>query len=336
MSSIVLDQFLYNEQLKKVVNYLLENKFIYKNPIYQYFLKKKIKDVVYKYRNKPFLLRIENTNVCNSKCLMCPHSTMKRKQGYMDKDLYEKIINEASELGIDFITIHNFGEPLLDKNFIWRVEYAKQKGIKRITTNTNAQVMDEKLSLQLIKSGLDTVFVSLDAASEPVYNKIRIGLNYKKVVNNIKMIIKLKKEMKSDTPEVVVDFLESDLNRHEKQLFINNWNDLADKVCISKMHDWNSKKHEMAKFDYDNYISFSQAPCRLPFTDLSINWTGKVSICCQDVEEKFIVGDCNKQTIKEIWNGHKLNLIRKNLLDFNLKQLPLCNKCKLRTFWWYF
>jgi len=102
---------------------------------------------------------------------------MKRKQGFMDKDLYCKIINEASTIGINYINLHNFGEPLLDKDFAWRVIYAKQRGIKKVTTNTNAQTMDEKISRQLIGAGLDELFISLDGAGEKIYKKLRVGLD---------------------------------------------------------------------------------------------------------------------------------------------------------------
>ena len=44
----------------------------------------------------PTVLMIENTNLCNAECVMCPRDTLSRKRGFMDFGLFEKIIKEAS------------------------------------------------------------------------------------------------------------------------------------------------------------------------------------------------------------------------------------------------
>ena len=80
----------------------------------------------------PGTVRIETTNACNAKCVICPHRQMQRPVCHMDDSLYEKIINECSEYNCGTVHLHKFGEPLLDKNLAKRVRYAKQKGIKRV------------------------------------------------------------------------------------------------------------------------------------------------------------------------------------------------------------
>jgi len=334
--NFILDLFLYNKGIKGTASILLGQPWFLRNPVYQYFLKKRVEQVVEKYRETPFAIRIENTNVCNARCYMCPHSTMKRKQGFMSKKLYQKIIDQASELGVDFVNLHNFGEPLLDKDFVWRVEYAKQRGVAWVSTNTNGQVLNKKLSKQLIKAGLDEIFISLDAATKKTYQKIRIGLDFDKIVRNIKNLASLRKKMNKDNPKIIVDFLEFDLNRQETNTFIKKWQGIVDGVCISQIHDWSLKKKNLFKSKFANYVSFSQSPCRLPFTELLINWDGTACLCCQDIEGEVIVGDANKQSLKKIWQGRVLDKIRKKHLTLDVNDLPLCQDCKLRTFWWAF
>ena len=43
------------------------------------------------------------------------------------------------------------------------------------------------------------------------------------------------------------------------------------------------------------------AKCVLPFQQLNIRPDGKISLCCNDALGKITLGDCNKQTIEEIW-----------------------------------
>lgn len=336
MKDFILNKLLYNQMVKNFANTLLGWPPFFRNPLYRHFLDRQIKRVITRYRKTPFALRIENTNVCNARCYMCPHAEMKRKQGFMSRSLYQKLIDEAVKWGIDFVNLHNFGEPLLDKDFIWRVRYAKQNGIVRVSTNTNAQPMAKKVARQLTESGLDEIFISLDAASRKVYEKIRIGLDFDKVWENVKYLVAWRNKLGAAHPKIIVDFLESDLNRHEVKKFIEQWRDLADSVCVSKIHDWSCKKTGVLRPKYPNYVSFSQVPCRLPFTELLINWGGTASLCCQDIEGEVIIGDANNQSLREIWWGKELERIRKKHLSIDVNQLSLCSACKLRTFWWVF
>lgn len=336
MNSKFLDTILYHQAIKNIVNYFINKSFIYNNFLYRYLHNKKINFVINKYKIVPYSLRIENTNFCNGQCFMCPHPTMTRKKGTMSKDLYKKIINQASNLKINYINLHNFGEPLIDKDFIWRINYAKSKNINRISTNTNGVLLSSKLSKSIIKSGLDELFISIDAATKKTYQKIRIGLDYDRLLKNIRHLIMLKKLFKSDKPKIILDFLEFDLNRHETKIFINKWKKIVDQVCISQIHDWSNKKQINISKSTNNYVQFSHSPCRLPFTEMLINWDGKVSLCCQDIDGEVILGDANYETILTIWQNKKYQEIRNLHLQLDVKNLLLCKNCKLRTFWWIF
>lgn len=336
MANLLLDLLLYNQRIKNLANIFLDWPPLLRNPLYQYLSRWQVKKIVDRYQKVPFSLRIENTNVCNARCYMCPHPIMRRTQGFMDRELYQKIIDQAAALGIGFINLHNFGEPLLDKDFCQKVSYAKAKGIEKVTTNTNGQLLSPQLVEGLIEAGLDEIFVSIDAASQEVFEKIRIGLDFNKVRENVLNLADLRKKKKKDKPIIIVDFLESDLNRHEKDLFMKQWSRKVDKVCISKIHDWSGKKKNVLRSSYKNYVAFSHLPCRLPFTELLINWDGTASICCQDTEGEVIVGDAKKETLAQIWQSKLLNTVRAKHLAIQTENLPLCANCKLRTFWWAF
>ena len=331
-----LDIILYNYQIKQFLNLLLRQKIIYQNPIYQKLLQNKIKKVLDQYQKIPFSLRIENTNFCNGQCFMCPYSTMKRKKGTMSRELYQKIIDQAENLNIQYINLHNFGEPLMDPDFVWKVKYAKLHHISRVSTNTNGSLLNPKLNKQLILSGLDELYISLDAATQKTYQKIRIGLPYQKVIKNIKSLIKLKKQLKLDHPKIILDFLKFDLNQSETQKFINKWKNTVDSVCISQIHDWSNKKQIKTDLKILNYVQFSQSPCRLPFTEMLINWDGTVSLCCQDIDGENLIGNINSETISQIWQNKKYQKIRQLHLKLQTNSLSLCKNCKLRTFWWTF
>ncbi len=324
----------YNYRIKNFADKILESGLL-RNPFPRILINRQIKKIVSLYKEKPYCLRIENTNFCNSRCFLCPHPSMKRKKGVMDRKLYAKIVDEAQGLGIDYINLHNFGEPLLDRDFVWRVRYAKEKGIRRVGTNTNGQLLNHLLAEKLINSGLDEIYISLDAATSDTYRKMRVGLDFKRVKNNVIWLSKIKKKLKVSHPRIIVDFLESDLNFGERKKFINDWKKVVDGVCISRIHDWAGKKTGLISEKSANYVSQSQIPCRLPFTELVVGWDGRAFLCCLDVEGEVVVGDAKKESLKGIWQGKYLEVIRRKQLALAIDKLKLCTKCQNRVFWWF-
>ena len=50
--------------------------------------------------------------------------------------------------------------------------------------------------------------------------------------------------------------------------------------------------------------------CEDPFAKLAINFNGTASVCCVDWSHNTVVGDLNKESFKEIWQGEKLKKFR--------------------------
>lgn len=328
----------YNKRLKKITGNLLSSAWFVNNPVYQFYLSQFIKKTAVKYKAAPNTVVVENTNLCNSACVICPHSIMKRKQGVMGEELFKKIIDECANLSVANVNIHNFGEPLLDKNFVNKVKYAKSKGVPWVGTSTNGKLLSKSFSEEIITSGLDGINFSLDAYSKTAYEKIRIGLPFEKVIKNVKEFVRLRNKLSRGKPLVVVDFVETKFNQGESQKFIEEWKGLADKVNITTLHTWGGSFKGQAgeeKFHFQN-SKVKRAPCRFLWTDMIINWDGRVSACCQDYEAKMVVGNAATQSLKDIWQGRVLNELRKKHLSGQMNNIKLCSKCDYRSVWWLF
>ena len=80
------------------------------------------------------------------------------------------------------------------------IKYAKDAGVCDVMFNTNASLLTEKKAVEIIESGLDKLFFSFDSPYGEEFNKIRVKGDYDQVLNNIKNFMRIKREMKSDTP----------------------------------------------------------------------------------------------------------------------------------------
>jgi len=326
----IYDFLLFNYMVKKIFAFIFFSQLTQNSKFYKKILEKRIKKVSKIYTEKPYCLRIENTNICNGHCTMCPREKMSRSSGIMDFELYKKIVDEAAEMKIDYINLHNFGEPLIDQNFSEKVIYAKSKGIKNVTTNSNGLLLNSKTAKKIIDSGLDKIFISVDAVSKDIYEKVRPRFNYETLIENIKNFIALRKSGNKKTPELIVNFVSIKENAHEAKRFINNWKNIADHANISFSHDWAGNQDNLRM----DQIKYSY-PCRLLWTELVVSWNGDYLLCCQDYDGSVVLGKVTDCSIKNIWQSKTLNAYRRRQLEVGRNGLALCENCKINTFWWF-
>ena len=96
----------------------------------------------------------------------------------------------------------------------------------------------------------------------------------------------------------------------EKEKYINDYKGITDKVYISPINGWSLSD------EYDwrlgNARKEKRGPdiCPDPFSKLAVNFNGTVSVCCVDWSHGTIVGDLNKESFYDVWNGEKLKNFR--------------------------
>ena len=145
----------------------------------------------------PIQIDFELNSSCNLKCPMCPISAEspkgKGKSTWFDFELYKKIIDYSYKQGTRAIKLNYVNEPLIRRDIIKFIEYAKSVGILDIYLSTNGMLLTQKISNELIDSGLTRLQISIDAVSEETYQKVRPGGKLKTVITNLQNFLELKK-----------------------------------------------------------------------------------------------------------------------------------------------
>ena len=274
----------------------------------------------------PKVVLIDTISFCNLRCSMCVHKKMKRKKGVMPLRIFTKIIDEITDIDKNVrVWMVFFGEALLLKRFkpgiFDMVSYAKNKGLKDVVLNTNANLMDKDTSRKLIDSGLDAIYIGIDALKESTYVKLRVGGDYKKVIQNTLDLLALKKELHINKPDVFVQFVEMNINSIEKKDFIDFWNKKGAIVKVRPKVSW------AGLIDMPNLIpgNHDRYPCYWAMQTMSITDAGKVVTCAVDLDARFVAGDINKNSLKEIWNGPLKDL---RLLHYSGRYNDLPDNCR--------
>lgn len=271
----------------------------------------------------PIYLHIEPTSFCNLRCSFCPSSRRQNlKNGYIQLDLYRKIIDECSEYKkLLLLLLHKDGESLLHPNLSEMIRYAKEKkAAKVIHLATNGTLMDENKAREIIDSGLDDVLISIDAATRATFLRLKGIDRLEEIEKNVKGFVNLRNKLRRKTPFVRVKMIAMEENQSELSLFYKKWKGIADRVEITKLCDWPQLK--VNKKNKNNLLS--RYPCTILWYSPAINWDGKVSICCFDADKRRIIGDVTKETLYNIWHSRNLNLIRKAHFSRNY---DICADC---------
>jgi len=281
----------------------------------------------------PLRLWIEPTNVCNLRCIMCPNSSNRKiEKGYMDMKLFTKVIDEASLFAYD-VNLSHRGESLLHPKIIEMIKYAKSKGLF-IRLNTNATLLTEEKSYQLIESGLDFISFSFDGFDKESYESVRKGAKFDVSVSRIVKFLEIKKDLRKSTPYALLEilafpeFLKAGENG-KKENFLNRFRSLPlEEVQIKPLHNWggNLPSCEAEQFVRRGAV---YTPCTNIWYALVVLWNGSVSPCSQDWYDEFSLGNVKESKLSKLWNGKRMVSLRGKIAADKFQEIKICKECNL-------
>lgn len=278
----------------------------------------------------PLHLDIGITNACNLKCTFCPRTILIeegkwREPKHMDMDMYKKIIDEAVILGTYSINLNLLNEPLTHPKIIDMIKYAKEKGIVDVHFHTHGGLLTERISNEVLDSGLDKLLVSIDSPNKEEHERLRVLSNYDTVVEGLLRFKKMRDDRGLLSPLIKCNFIQFPGTTREK---LNE-----DIIFGLKLGDCvGLQEYIRPTLDNGEGINFqsgykSSFVCQQPFTRLAIIEDGRVSPCCTDSNLDLIVGDLTKQSLLEIWESKEMQNVRKLHSDGEFYKLRACRNC---------
>lgn len=298
----------------------------------------------------PMFLVIEPTNRCNLKCATCINSQI--GSGRVDLGLgeFKKIISNFPYL--KKISLVGLGEPLLNPFLFEMIGYAKSNNIE-IGFTTNGTILDRTKAEALIESGADWVSFSIDSPIKETYERIRLGANFERTVENIKYFVSRAKDRIRTNILVVV----TRQNLMELPRFFPLLNDIGiNKLDLQATHFWGNqdfkdKMDASTGFDTDSLLklssimrearrfsidcAFMNMPdmekgrgCKWPWRASYISASGQVTPCCLGGADTRNINFGNIFKIGsflEIWRGAAYTSFRKSLKSSTPP--PICRTC---------
>jgi radical SAM protein with 4Fe4S-binding SPASM domain len=246
-------------------------------------------------------VRIENTNLCNASCIICPRDAMTRKKVTMPNRHFNYLVDQAVGLGAKSISIFGFGEPLLDRGIINKVAYCTKKGLDTFIT-TNASLLNTEMQTLLLKAGLKKIRFSVHGVYKN-YDRVHQKLRFEDTIRNIqnfltKNIVRFKKQCTTAVSVIP-------MNSEELDDIVRFWQNGVDELEVWKPHGWGGAK------DFRHISKKRRKTCgRHTKGPIQIQADGDVIPCCFLTNAEVVLGNTYVTTLKDIINGRKYDMFR--------------------------
>lgn len=146
-------------------------------------------------------LSVAVCDVCDIRCPYCPRQYYKDliTPGMVSVEDFKKVAPLLEYA--NYIELFGAGEPFLHKGFFELVDICKKHGVF-VQTSSHGMSLNEKTRRTIIDHKLDSIVVSIDAPKKKLFEFLREGAIFKQVIENIKAIQRLKRELASSTPRI--------------------------------------------------------------------------------------------------------------------------------------
>jgi MoaA/NifB/PqqE/SkfB family radical SAM enzyme len=324
-----------------------------------YFTSDPLKIAMYYYLEPfPEWFEVEPTTYCNLKCKMCEHTYWKEPNKHMSLEQFKGIVDQFPEL--KWIGATGIGEGLMNPDYGEMIHYVKEKDPAIYIELFDPFILTtEKTFNEWVDYGLDKVYVSLDAAHLGTYAIQRPRVDFNKVLKNIQLLDRIKKEKGKHFPQICFHFIINKYNICDvidyisliKNLNIDVWFiqytrmlhsfpevedmfvDIPPELGI-KVREEGQRLGMQTTFNANTAIQKPPINHCTAYTQPFIFVTGHVIPCCscnegneREYQKATALGNVFEQSMKEVWYGNKFRELRR-MVYYN-ETHPICKRCPL-------
>jgi hypothetical protein len=271
---------------------------------------------------------LEAHTVCNQACYFCPVSIAPREDYFMPTELYERIVGElaAWKDTIEAVFMINYNEPTADKRFVDQVRTIVRAGLPPAVLTNGTGLTPDRVDALVELGGLRYLSINLSTLDRERYRKDRAQDHVGLVLRHLDYA---KDRPVAQQMEVVV--LGTGDENHQR-----DFAEISERFAGSL---FSVKSYEV--MDRAGYLQIGLKPAispqRLcgcenvgsrPLQHIHITPRGQCVLCCEDYDEKHVVGDLTRSSVEEVLRGPEMARMRRWV--YGIEEAPrdfMCRNC---------
>lgn len=295
---------------------------------------------------------------CNHYCIFCAFDYLRGKKILLDTKVLLRVIKEMGEMGVRAIQYAGEGEPLLHPKLADIILATREAGIE-VAMLTNGELLKQDFINKALK-GLKWFQASIDAGTSETHFKIHRPnsdmQSFSRVLSNLAYAVRMRN--KNNFPceigaqmlllpqnyreapylarllkEIRVDYFtlkpysHHPLSIHSKKDVVRSGFRYSDILDIEKeVRDMAGNNMEVdfrrtAMYEIETERTYDRC-WSVPTTWFHITADGTVWACSAYLgkDERFLLGNINEQSFREIWYGEKRKKLLKMMETYDVKK----------------
>lgn len=290
----------------------------------------------------PGVVQIETTNHCNLSCVMCAQADEEiahyLNRRHLELEQFRSLLDQFP--GCRHVVFQGVGEPLLNPQLIPMIKHSSERGLSGELVS-NGTLLDEAACHSLLESGLTRLDISIDSADPKIYEGIRRGASFSRMLENVERLLTLARQRKAGGPEIWCRTVVTRFNVEQIPALLRLMAELGMphvlltgvktipgdehkiraapgqlEVLQETVADFNlNQEHTHAHLAYFAWQREEHFICPWPWQGSFISVEGYVTPCCYlSSPHIFHLGNAFEEPFHRIWNNDGYRSLRRELL----------------------
>ncbi|MEO8381338.1 MAG: radical SAM/SPASM domain-containing protein [Acidobacteriota bacterium] len=274
------------------------------------------------------IVSLETLTTCNQKCYFCPVSIAPRADYAMTDVLFARIVEELTAFRptLESVFLQSYNEPTLDRRFLDQVRTLMGAGLPVAVLSNGSGFTPAKTDAILEMGGLRYLCINLSTLDRERYQHDRGADHLPVVLRNL-------------------EYMQDTAVAHQMNIVVLGGGDEAHGRDFEEIRD----RFAGTRFHVEQHVVMDRAGwldvglktsdrmrplagCdnvgSRPLQHLHITPYGKCVLCCEDYDEKYVVGDLTQNTIAEVLVGDEIARLRNWV--YGVEEAPedfMCRDC---------
>lgn len=309
----------------------------------QSLLQRELREEATVLASHPTTLSLDPASLCNLRCPFCPTGAGfgEFPRTLLSEQSFARIMRNLRVDLIQRVELYNWGEPLLNPQLPEFIRFfAERHAETEVSTNFSQRDYDETFLASLVESGLSSLIVSVDGATQSTYERYRVRGDLGRVLGNMTRLAAVRKTLGKATPLIHFKMLLNRHNEHEVEE-ARRLADACGAVFLLNEKFWCPDDQreawvpDRASPPPEALGAYTVEPqdvistyCRQLWESVIVTASGDVHPCCLTYEAKHAIGNLERDDVMTIRNGPRAVSLRRLVTGADAPAPPFSNACE--------
>jgi MoaA/NifB/PqqE/SkfB family radical SAM enzyme len=285
----------------------------------------------------PRAVKIELTSQCNYRCGFCAHRLRMKDRGGMDRAFYERVVGEMVDAGVEELGLFYIGESFMCDWLPEAIRFAKERGIRYAFLTTNGSLATSDRVRACMDAGLDSLKFSMNNADEEQFVQIAAvkAKLFRDSIENLKRAYAVREAGRYKCGLFASSIRYDGEQQERMERLVDEIRPFIDEHYWLPLYSMGSLTTQREEELGYRPIAGNQGrvgalrdplPCWSAFTEGHITYDGKLSACCFDAGDKWVMADLNEVSFMQGWNSKLFQDLRAAHLKRDVRG-TICESC---------